>query len=768
MSRNIMQLTSWKFHLGDVSDGWYRGGNEGGWENVTVPHDWAIRRGFSRDNSSGTGYVCGGIGWYRTRFCLHPKAGQHVRITFLGVYNNSKVWCNSNYLGKRPYGYSTFTYDITDFISPDGDNEISVMVNHTETVDSRWYTGSGITRPVYVTVTGEPYIDDFGVFVTTPSVSKDSAVVSVSASLSGCNAEVSHKIISPDGEEVLSLVGAAAEGTIENPKLWSADEPALYRLKTTVSSDGEVTDECETRFGIRKVEFDPDRGFFCNGKSEKLRGVCLHHDAGALGAAVPPEVWRRRLLNLKACGCNAVRTSHNPPDPALLDLCDEMGFYVMDEAFDEWEAPKNKWWHGHNVPAPKLNGYYEDFVEWGEKDVKTMVMRDRNHPSIIIWSVGNEVDYPNDPYVHPDFAAMTGNNDAGKTEDERRYDKNRPDASRLTTIARRLVRWVKECDTTRPVTAALAFPEMSVKTGYMQSLDIAGYNYKEKFYDEHHRTYPNAVIYGSENGHGIREWEYVKDNDYICGQFLWTGVDYLGEAQGWPIRAFGAGLLDLAGFESPRGKLRRVLWCDENVSTFAVMKPRPPHHGHRDEQNKRPPEAFVVSNGVSAELFCGSRSLGELKIEHYTARWELAEEVDEGMLSAKVTYADGTAETLTAEHPKECARISVTPWECEKSSDGAYTVTDSVCQLELCALDENGGIIGGRTLNRPVITILTDGCELLGIENGDIADLTSYGENYRAMSDGHMTVYVRGAHGASAAVKIKSELGDETLTLNFV
>ena len=253
--------------------------------------------------------------------------------------------------------------------------------------------------------------------------------------------------------------------------------------------------------GIRTFRFDPDHGFFLNGVSMKLKGVCVHHDAGCLGAAVPKNVWARRLKAFKRCGCNAIRTAHNPPDPDLLDLCDELGFLVMDEAFDEWEGIKNKWWQGHNVYPPKHFGYGSDFPTWHRIDLESMVRRDRNHPSIILWSIGNEIDYPNDPYVTPLFREMLGNNDAGKPAAERMYDARKPDASRLARVARELVDIVHELDTTRPVTSAMSFPELSNHTGYADVLDLSGYNYREYFYEEDHRTYPGRVMLGSENSH---------------------------------------------------------------------------------------------------------------------------------------------------------------------------------------------------------------------------------------------------------------------------
>ena len=734
-ARQIIPLKAWRFNFGDAKNGWYRGADDSNWEAVQVPHDWSIKRGFSTENSSGTGYVTGGIGWYRCRFNLKPQPGKKVRITFEGVYNNSMVWCNSNYLGKRPYGYSTFVYDITEFLAPDGDNVISVKVPHTETADSRWFTGSGITRPVYVTVTGTPCVADFGIFVHTEDVTSESATVIVDTELDGGDALVRHTIIAPDGTTVAEMTGTKASCKVENPLLWGTESPNLYTLVTEVISNGEVTDTVQTRFGIRDIKFDASGKFFLNGKETKLRGVCLHHDAGCLGAAVPKEVWRRRLMKLAACGCNAIRTSHNPPDPALLDLCDEMGFLVMDEAFDEWEAPKNKWWQGHNVNPPKLNGYYEDFITWGEADIKTMVRRDRNHPSIILWSIGNEVDYPNDPYVYSGFDIMTGNNDAGKSEDERRYDVNRPDARRLAVIARRLVKWVKEVDTTRPVTAALAYPEVSVKTGYMQALDVAGYNYKENLYEEHHKAFPNAIIYGSENGHDPRAWEVVRDNDYICGQFLWTGVDYLGEARGWPVRGADFGLLDLAGFEKRRYFHRCAMWID--TPTGFLMPAR------RFRENT--PTIACYTNAKSAELFVDGVSLGRRDVEHYVCDWEVSSH--EGTYTATLYFADGTTREISIPKPGTPKTLSVSVWNSERSECGAYACPDEVHQIEVHLVDENGIPVTFGDGADTDIAVSVSGGELLGIENGDIADLTSYGESHRRLFHGRLIVYVRVPEG---------------------
>ncbi len=288
---------------------------------------------------------------------------------------------------------------------------------------------------------------------------------------------------------------------VNRPQLWSLDSPTLYTLHTRVLMDGKEIDKTSVKTGFRTYTFDADKGFALNGKPMKIKGVCIHHDAGVLGAAVPREVWERRLLTLKEIGCNAIRTSHNPQAPDLYELCDQLGLLVLNEAFDEWEFPKRKWLEGWNAGTPGYQGSFDFFEEWGERDIADMVRRDRNHLSIFAWSIGNEVDYPNDPYSHP---VLDGGSDTGFTQPIfGGYKKDAPDAMRLGDIAKRLVNVVKQYDRTRPVTAGLAGVAMSNQTEYPGALDIAGYNYTESLYEADHKNYPDRIIYGSENRQDI-------------------------------------------------------------------------------------------------------------------------------------------------------------------------------------------------------------------------------------------------------------------------
>ena len=474
MGKIINLNPDWRFHLGDAADADFMGHDDNAWRRVTLPHDWAVEHPFDRRHASGTGYLPGGTAWYRKHFSLtEADASKRVRLTFQGVYKHAKVWINSNYLGRHAYGYTSFSFDISPFVKP-GENVIAVRVEHEDVADSRWYTGSGIDRPVTLTVSEPVSFQEHGIFVSTLPAAQDGGLgLRIQYATFGAE-QVRFRLLDADGcAAEAEAMGQQGEVNlpVPHPRLWSTDSPFLYTLECQALAQGKATDTVEVKTGIRAFRFDPDRGFFLNGEPLKIKGVCVHHDGGCLGAAAPKALWRRRLLKFKDAGCNAIRSAHNPPDPALLDLCDEMGFLVMDEAFDEWEGTKNKWWQGHNVYPPKHFGYAEDFPEWHEKDLSSMVLRDRNHPCIVLWSIGNEIDYPNDPYVTPLFKEALGNNDANKPAAERVYDPRKPDAGRLATVARELTDIVHRLDDTRPVTSALSFPELSNHTGYADQLD---------------------------------------------------------------------------------------------------------------------------------------------------------------------------------------------------------------------------------------------------------------------------------------------------------
>ena len=409
----------WRFIKGDFLKAYSSRFDDSSWHMVNVPHDWSIEGPFGPQYASGTGYAPGGIGWYRKHFMLDLSLkSKYVMVEFDGIYCNSQVWINGQFVGRRPYGYSSFQYDLTPHVRfGNEDNLLAVRVDHSKVADSRWYTGSGIYRHVRLRVTDKLHIAHWGTFVTTPEVKDKQAAIKVETEVENTYRQAKAfalklDILAADGRVVASCTDSGkirskarekviSNLTIDNPQRWSIESPTLYRLKSAIQVNSQAVDESVTTFGIRTLTFDPNNGFFLNDRSIKLKGLCIHHDAGCLGAAVPDKVLERRLLLLKKLGCNAIRTSHNPPAPELLDICDRMGLLVQDEAFDEFTPPKNKWVDGWNVGVPARFGYGEYFDVWAVRDMHDLVRRDRNHPCVIMWSFGNEVDFANDPFSHP-------------------------------------------------------------------------------------------------------------------------------------------------------------------------------------------------------------------------------------------------------------------------------------------------------------------------------------------------------------------------------
>jgi beta-galactosidase len=777
----------WKFYRGECPDAWFAGYDDSAWNTVTLPHDWSVTEPFSREHSSGGGYLAGGVGWYRGIFTLPESAkGKKVWVIFDGVYNNSMVWANSYYLGKRPYGYSTFAYDISHVLGEGGPVRVSVRAEHRQTADSRWFTGSGLYRKVSVVVKEPVYLTRNSVFFSAVRADADRADVSVSADICNETAEEACLTLRStlfDGADAACVMENAVtlpaggnlcfaqEGVVIHPRLWSPESPSLYTLITEIVKDGVALDSESVRVGIRTLRFDADKGFFLNGVSMKLKGVCVHHDAGCLGAAVTRPVWERRLNTLKESGCNAIRMSHNPHMPELYDLCDELGFLAMDEAFDEWEGPKNKWSVGHNVYPPKLYGYFEDFPAWHDKDVQEMVMRDRNHPSIALWSIGNEIDYPNDPYCHASFSEMTGNNDASKPAAERRYNPDRPDANRLVPIARRLTALVKECDTTRPVTVAAAFPELSGLTGFCDVPDVCGYNYKEHLYARDHALYPRRVLLGSENGGHYGAWLAVRDQEYVCGQFLWTGIDYLGEARGWPIHGSAAGLLDLAGNKKEAFHFRRSLWAQQPVlqlSTRRREQDLPPVPGitpdiRRWMRREEDGLTWNYSVGDLIDVLCYTNCPEVTLSLNGTPRgvFRLADFEKDGYITVTLPFEPGElkAEAHIAGGPVTSAlqttgaavRLAAAAYRGLLRADG-----EDIAQVAIEVTDAAGLRVPDAS---PMIGVTVDGAAvLLGLENGDLADNTDYSARERRAFRGRLLAYVR-SNGSPGPITVRCHAG---------
>jgi len=618
---------AWLFHKGDITGG----SVDVSWQSVQLPHDWSIEGPFSEEWASATGYLPGGIGWYKKTFTANKSwAAKQVYIYFDGVYKNSEVWINGHLLGKRPNGFIPFQYEISSYLNYKGANTLTVKVDHSEFADSRWYTGSGIYRNVYLIVKNPVHIGLWDVAFTTPEVSVSRSAVKVKVTVtnskpSTANVNLKINLLDSAGKIVATAQKPLAAKRGENEitfnshvtssQLWSVEHPYLYQLQVQVLQNGKLIDQVNQQVGIRSIRFDKDKGFFLNDKSTKIKGVCIHDDAGALGVAVPEEVWVRRLKILKDAGVNALRLSHNPHADYLYKLADEMGFLVMDEAFDEWEIGKNKWVKGWNVGTPSKDGYHEYFKEWADRDLRDMILRGRNHPSIIMWSIGNEIDYPNDPYSHEVLNTGINPQIYGKG-----YLPDHPPASGLTVIARQLVKTVKSVDQSRPVTAALAGVVMSNEVGYPEVLDVVGYNYQEYRYPEDHKKYPERVIYGSENSLRKQAWDAVDSNAYISAQFLWTGIDYMGEAGKWPQRSSGPGLLDLAGFKKPEYYYRQSLWADKPMVYIVGRQITAADNNHRGWKEIVPAwnwsagskiEIECYTNCQEADLFLNGHSLGK-------------------------------------------------------------------------------------------------------------------------------------------------------------
>jgi len=449
-------------------------------------------------------------------------------------------------------------------------------------------------------------------------------------------------------------------------------------------------------------------------------------------------------LSLKGIGVNAIRTSHNPPMPELLDLCDALGFLVIDEAFDEWEGCKNKWSTGHNVYPPKHFGYSEHFPEWHEFDLAAMVRRDRNHPSVVMWSIGNEIDYPNDPYCHPMFESYVGNNDANKPKAEQIYNPDKPNAERLPVIARELVGIVKQHDASRPVSAAVALPELSNLTGYSACFDVIGFNYKEHLYDGIHSDHPEWIILGSENRHSYLDWSYARDLPYVSGQFLWTGIDFLGETRGWPYHGSSAGLLDMAGNMKPRAYYRQSLWTDKPFAKlFARLPDSAPGDQYANMPGRKPDnlsenwnlpdgetvEVYCYTNGREVSLYLDDELIGAQAPDEHEAIWRLP-------------YKQGIIKAVTDNGASDVLAPVTAPVAIRLDSDDTEICADGLdIAIIRATIVDNGGLVADDAAH--MLSVAVDGGELLGIESGDQGDTQEYALPRRRAYNGRLVIYVR-------------------------
>jgi beta-galactosidase len=591
--RSIIKFNKdWKFYLGDDSLAREINYDDSKWRVLNLPHDWSIEGSFSEKypTTFNEGALPAGIGWYRKTFTV-PVASKNKRvfINFDGIYRNSEVWINGHYLGRRPNGYISFQYELTPYLKFGNEkNVFAVKVDNSAQPNSRWYTGSGIYRNVWLETINKTAVHNLGTFITTPEVSNQKALVNISYQIANASGksqwiQLIHEIYEESGKLVASVrsngkilitqpyVNGNVSLKVHQPKIWSVERPYLYKAITKVVVNSEVIDQYEMHFGIRYFNFNEQEGFSLNGKPMKILGVCMHHDLGALGAAVNTRAIERQLQILKAMGCNAIRTAHNPPAPELLDLCDKMGFIVMDEAFDMWKKGKNKF------------DYHMDWDECHKKDLEDQIKRDRNHPSVFIWSIGNEI--------------------------REQFD------STGTTIAKELVQIVKGLDSSRPVTCALTENNPEKNFIYQShALDLLGFNYKLYDYPELPKRFPSEKFIASETASALatrghydmpsdsiriwppdaksknygnpdytvsaydntyaywgatheKSWNAVKKNDFIAGTFVWSGFDFLGEPvpYQWPARSSYYGIVDLAGFPKDVYYMYQSEWTNKPV-----------------------------------------------------------------------------------------------------------------------------------------------------------------------------------------------------------
>ncbi len=780
----------WEFTLNDATD---FSKVTGRWEKVVLPHDWSVKGQLSPNLASCMGYLPGGIGWYKKELKIEEGLkDKKIYIYFEGVYNRSEVYINGHLLGKRPNGYISFMYDLTPYLKYGDNNALVVRVDHSRAADSRWYTGSGIYRDVYLVEADPVHISQWGVYAYSKVANTKQGLLQVEVSLDNATSNatgvtVNNELISPAGRVVaksskrlaLNANGAnkfAVDLKVNNPQLWDLDSPNLYQLKTTVLKDGKIIDQSTVKTGFRTFTFDANKGFALNGKWTKMKGVCIHHDAGVLGSAVPRDVWRKRLMALKEIGCNAIRTSHNPQSPDLYDLCDELGFLVMNEAFDEWEFPKRKWIEGWNSGTPGFDGTFDFFQQWGEKDLADMVCRDRNHTSVFAWSIGNEVDYPNDPYSHP---ILDGKSEGGFTQAMYGgYKKDAPDAMRLGLIAKKLVKVVKQYDPSRPTTAGLAGVAMSNETEYPRALDITGYNYTESRYDSDHKKYPNRVIYGSENRHDIDAWKAVRDKQHIFGQFLWTGIDYLGESGRWPSRGFYSGLLDFGGSIKPRGYFRQSLWADRPMAYIGTY-PTPGRTSRsqvkdvwseQEAENaggnyvERTPsmDAWPIwnySEGQSIRVVCYTNAAkARLELDGMLVGEVKDYDGNTGIIYWDIPYANGKLEAIGMDKDgKEISRYAIQsskqPYALKiVSVDTTISKERGLAEVILQVVDENG--IPVKISDNEVTCHLAGTGRLLGLEASNNSDMGDYTDNVQRVFQGHLLAYIQ-ATGKGGEINVK-------------
>ena len=784
----------WKFHLGDVAGAEAAGYKDGDWRKLSLPHDWSIEHDFSLENPAtpGGGALPGGIGWYRKSFTVsNEHKGRRVYIDFDGIYMNSTVWVNGKELGHRPNGYISFRYDMTPHIIYGGQNVIAVKVDNSRQPNSRWYSGSGIYRKVTISYLDPVHVDYSGSFITTPEISANQAKVRLELTFSNYygnnrNLSVHTRIRDRAGRQVAEKVSPLAmrvnnadafvqELNVPAPQLWSTVNPNLYMAETTILQNGKVLDEYHTRFGIRSIHFDADSGFYLNGQHLKILGVCNHHDLGCLGSAVNKSALQRQLRIMQEMGVNAIRTAHNPPARELLELCDEMGLMVMDEMFDMWRKKKSPY------------DYATYFPEWHERDLRDFIKRDRNHPSIIMWSTGNEV---LEQWSHIDADTLSLQQANLILNFANTLNKKDTDSSLHVNalLALKLSEIVRSLDTTRPITTGNYEPGTHNHLFRTNAMDVIGINYHEKSWPGFHDHFPGKKLIITESTSGLmsrgfylmpgdssfiwpvswdqrferpvhqcssydhshvpwgtthaESWKLVKKYPHIAGMFVWTGFDYLGEPTPfwWPSRSSYFGIVDLAGFPKDVYYMYKSEWSEDTVLHIF------PHWSWKAGDTV---DIWAYYNqGDEVELFLNGRSLGIKK-----------KAADEMHVFWRTVFTPGTLKAVSRLNGKTILEKEI------QTAGKAVSIRLKAQRTRLDFDDQELGFITAEVVDQNGI-LVPDASHLLqfsvegsgrifGTDNGDPTDSLSLSKPQRRLFNGK-ALAVAGAT-AKGAFTLKAE-----------
>ncbi len=778
---------NWRFFNEEAEGAEKNSFDDSSWRNLNLPHDWAIEGPFSEEyNARCGGLPFHGTGWYRKNFKMEPSAkGKVVRMEFEGAMYDAYVWVNGNFVGNRPYGYIGFEFEISKYLKFDGSENVVAVRLRPQDLSSRWYPGAGLYRSVWLKIDNPVHVEQWGAYITTPTISEKLGVVQnettiVNTGNVDAKVQVKQEYFSADGKLAASIDdeitvkanSSEVSGTwvnVDNPKIWDTENPNMYKAVTTVSQNGKVIDTYNSTFGFRSISFTTE-GFFLNGKKIRFNGVCLHHDNGALGSAVYRRADERKLQIMKSMGVNAIRTSHNPPSREFLELCDELGLLVLDEAFDVWKDQKVE------------NGYNVFFEEWAERDIKDMVKRDRNHPSVIMWSTGNEIN--------------------------EQHDKKNG-----WKVAKMLSDYCKEIDPTRPTTLGMNNFEAPYKMNFAAQSDIAGVNYKPTKYGYIHETYPQLALYGSEtssctSSRGIYHlpiekyktheslhvtsydligppWAYPPDvefhfqeqNPNIMGEFVWTGFDYLGEPTpyggkdnstngywngDWPSHSSYFGAVDLCGFPKDRFYLYQSHWTSKPMIHLL------PHWNWKGMEGENIP-VYCYTNCDEAELFVNGKSMGrKVKGKDLTElivqfmRYEGDSFQSKYRLSWNVPYEAGNIKVVGYKDGKQVleeqintagkpSKVNLSVDRREINADG-----EDLAYVTVRIEDKNGNLCPNAA-NLVNFSVKGAG-ELVAVDNGNQISLESFQANHRKAFSGMCLAIIKSSKtGGKITLTAKSK-----------